>query len=331
MSDIIGRATFASGERQIFTDPAEFLKTIREELPDRSSSGFAYEVLTTDPKTRKAVDDLVYNEVGEKNPHDLAFYESAQRNIPIYQNTGSHANKYGELEQYRASYKANVACKEAIETAISDNYRNDCLDPACVKQVVREFGYDRMLYVLANTVRHKDWDGRISRENKDWAKTIPVCENPDGFGGDRNVYFVVDRSHPGLTDLFVTQARKSYLLTQPLTKEDVQKEAEKLLSRFQSEDRPNSPSGTHYMAQISQDFLQRASSKDMDSLLDRMPFRSACFTNLKDRKGLFAVISADEDRFQPLRQPKSSVREKLQKNPTAAKLPVPGKSKEQER
>ena len=74
-----------------------------------------------------------------------------------------------------------------------------------------------------------------------------------------------------------------------------------------------------------------ARKADMDSLLDRMPFRSACFTNLKDRKGLFAVISADEDRFQPLRQPKSSVREKLQKNPTAAKLPVSGKSKEQER
>jgi hypothetical protein len=111
----------------------------------------------------------------------------------------------------------------------------------------------------------------------------------------------------------------------------VQKEAERLLAKLQAPEMPNSPSGKHYMAQISQDFLQRASSKDMDGLLDRMPFRSACFTNMKDRKGLFAVINADEDKFQPLRQPKSSVREKLQKNPTAAKLPVSGKSKEQER
>ena len=131
MSDIIGRATYANGERQVFTDAAEFLKTIREELPDRSSSGFAYEVLTTDPKTRKAVDDLVYNEAGEKNPHDIAFYESAQRNIPIYQNTGSHANKYGELEQYRASNRANAACKEAIEAAIREHY-DACLTTSSI-------------------------------------------------------------------------------------------------------------------------------------------------------------------------------------------------------
>ena len=67
-----------------------------------------------------------------------------------------------------------------------------------------------MFYVLAGTVRQKDWDGRISRDNKAWAKTIPVYENPDGFGQDRNVYFVVDRSHPGLVDLFLTQARLDY-------------------------------------------------------------------------------------------------------------------------
>ena len=32
-------------------------------------------------------------------------------------------------------------------------------------------------------------------------------ENPDGWGTDRNRYFVVN-SHPGLTDLFLSQVRK---------------------------------------------------------------------------------------------------------------------------
>ena len=37
--------------------------------------------------------------------------------------------------------------------------------------------------VVANyVVRQKDFDGRISHDNKAWAKTIPVCEDPDGFG-----------------------------------------------------------------------------------------------------------------------------------------------------
>ena len=66
-----------------------------------------------------------------------------------------------------------------------------------------QFGYERMFYVLANTVRQKDWDGRISRDNKAWAKTIPVYENPDAFGYDRNVYFVVDRSTPDLSIYFL--------------------------------------------------------------------------------------------------------------------------------
>ena len=129
---------------------------------------------------------------------------------PIYFHSATYAHEHGELDQYRASHKANIACKEAIEQAIADHYRDNRLGTEAVHQVLEQFGYDRMFYVLAGTVRQKDWDGRISRDNKAWAKTIPVYENPDGFGQDRNVYFVVDRSHPGLVDLFLTQARLDY-------------------------------------------------------------------------------------------------------------------------
>lgn len=129
------------------------------------------------------------------------------KNIPVYMYSASHAHEHGELEIYRASYKANIACKNAIETAIRDNYRDNRLNTDAVKQVIEQFGEERMMYVLANTVQQKDWDGRISRDNKEWAKTVPVCKNLDSTGVDRSVYFVVD-SHPGLTDLFVTRARK---------------------------------------------------------------------------------------------------------------------------
>ncbi|POO86821.1 hypothetical protein C1H57_25595, partial [Clostridium sp. 2-1] len=103
-----------------------------------------------------------------------------------------------------------------------DNYRNNCLGSDTAKQVIAEFGFERTLYVLANTVREKDWDGRIDRKNKDWAQTIPVFDDENGFGDNRNREFIVDRAHPGLVDLFIKQARRDYLLTQPLTKEDIQ-------------------------------------------------------------------------------------------------------------
>ena len=60
--------------------------------------------------------------------------------------------------------------------------------------------------ILANTVLKKEHDGRISRDNKAWAKTIPM---PEDGGDPRHSYaLVVDKVNPGLTDLFLKQARK---------------------------------------------------------------------------------------------------------------------------
>lgn len=238
---------------------------------------------------------------------------------PVYKYPAAYARENNELEQYRASHKANVACKNAIETAIRDNYRNNCLGSDTAKQVIAEFGFDRTLYVLANTVREKDWDGRIDRKNKDWARTIPVFDDEDGFGNNRNLEFIVDGAHPGLVDLFINQARREHLLTQPLTKEDIQAEAARLLRRLQAEREPNSSSGTHFMTQISSDFLIRASSKDHDRLFTLLPFRSLTFSTLKDRKGIFAFIGKDENRDQPLRLRKPSVKKQLQAKPTERK------------
>ncbi len=133
---------------------------------------------------------------------------------PIYHHSGSHAYEHGEVKQYRASYQENVACKEMIEQAIAAHYHDNRLNPACVNSVLERFGYERVFYVLANTVQQKEWDGRIAPDNKVWAKAIPVTSDQDGFGGNKNIYFTVDRCNPGLTDLFLTQVRKEYVLKQ---------------------------------------------------------------------------------------------------------------------
>lgn len=130
--------------------------------------------------------------------------------IEIYTHSVDYALEHGEIEQYRLSHNANVDCKEAIEQAIADHYRANRLGSGAVHQVVEQFGYDRVFLVLANTVRKKEWDGRISHSNKEWAKAFPVPEDKDSFGRDRNGEFIVDRSHTGLMDLFLTQARREY-------------------------------------------------------------------------------------------------------------------------
>ena len=38
---------------------------------------------------------------------------------PLYRHDAAYAREHGELSLYRESYQANIACKEAIEEAIS--------------------------------------------------------------------------------------------------------------------------------------------------------------------------------------------------------------------
>lgn len=253
---------------------------------------------------------------------------------PLYKYPGDYAKEHGELELYRASGKANTACKEAIEKAVNGHYGDNRLDTrAAVREVVKQFGYERTLYVLAVTVKHKEHDGRISRANKDWARTVPVFENPDTWGHDRNVYFVVDQCHPGLTDLFVTAARHEHLLSLPLKAADIKAEALNILCQFQDAREPNSPGGTHFMAQVSPDFLARAKTRDTDRLTAMLPFPSLALSAIECRRGTYALISKDENRFQKLQLRRPSVREKLQQPaPATAKQPAKdGRAKSPER
>lgn len=261
---------------------------------------------------------------------EVAAQEEAERlkALPVYPYHAGYAREHEELAAYRASFRANVSCKEAIEAAIREHYRDNSLGKEGVAQVVDQFGYDRTLFVLAATVRHFEHDGRISQANKAWSKTIPIYENNDPAGNDRTAQFVVN-SHPGLTDLFLSQARHAYLLTQPLTADEIKKEALRLLAKLQEPEIPNSPNKTHFMVEVSRDFLERAGSKDTEKLQELLPFRSLTLSTLKDRKGIYALISKDENRSQPLRQRKPSVRNKLQKAITETK-PSVGKSKDME-
>ena len=47
------------------------------------------------------------------------------RELPVYPYPADHAREQGELDVYRASFRANVSCKDAIEAAIRDNYRDN--------------------------------------------------------------------------------------------------------------------------------------------------------------------------------------------------------------
>ena len=122
---------------------------------------------------------------------------------PVYWHTAKYAKEHGESQEYKLSYQANEKCKEAIQQAISRHYDGSRLYvDAAVKEVLGMYGAERVQYLLANTVQRKSWDGRISPENKAWAKSIPI---PDD---SRNAYLCLDCVHPGLMDLFLNKVRE---------------------------------------------------------------------------------------------------------------------------
>lgn len=128
----------------------------------------------------------------------------------VYPYTHSYAKGVGEteLEIYENSHKLNIDCKNAIENTIADNFDGMRLKADTVKKVIAEFGYDRVNYVLSNSVQRKSSDGRFSHKNKAWAKQIyipvdKVC------GIDRRNDFAVN-SHPSVLDGFINQAKRAY-------------------------------------------------------------------------------------------------------------------------
>ena len=78
--------------------------------------------------------------------------------VPIYPHTGAYAKEHGELDAYRASHQEDMACKKMIEDVIRSNFDGMHLNKSAAKLVLDEFGAERTIRVLANTVQQKDWD-----------------------------------------------------------------------------------------------------------------------------------------------------------------------------
>ena len=126
---------------------------------------------------------------------------------PIYPHSAAYAREHGETEAYRQSKKENISCRDAIEDVIRKRFDGMRLASDAAKVVLEEYGAERMSYVLANTVRHFSWDNRFSVENRKWAESIPVFEDKDPWGEERNADFVVN-SHPAVLDGFINLLRE---------------------------------------------------------------------------------------------------------------------------
>ena len=138
----------------------------------------------------------------ENRADDVCRAKEELRTTPVYPHSAAYAREHRELEQYRVSNNANLQCKESIEAAVREHFDGMYLSHDAAKGVIETYGMERVSMVLSNTVQLQDWDGRYSRRNKEWAKTIPN-DNPETV---RCGYAL--NSHPAVLDGFIDLVRE---------------------------------------------------------------------------------------------------------------------------
>ena len=121
----------------------------------------------------------------------------------LYPYSAKEARERNELSLWRESHRANIACREAIEDAIRQNFDGMNLQTDCLKAVLDEYGFKRTAWVLANTLHELKWDGRFSPANKQWAERRYIPQD------ERHNAEITVRSHPAVLDGFVSLYRKA--------------------------------------------------------------------------------------------------------------------------
>lgn len=122
--------------------------------------------------------------------------------IPFYDKPLDYARQNGELAEWRESMWENQRCAKEIENLIAEFHDGSHLaSNSIIDGALKQFSEERLTSVLASTVQNKDWDGRFSQSNKEWAAGIDVPDN-DGK------HDVICDAHPALLNGVISEYRK---------------------------------------------------------------------------------------------------------------------------
>ncbi len=123
--------------------------------------------------------------------------------IPLYKYSAETAKHDGELDAWRKSKSENIRCRDFLDEQIAKRFDGMTLPSDCVENTVKGFGYDRTMWVIANTIQNRKGDGRFHSRNTEWAKRFNI---PDT---GRNYEFALN-SHSCLVDGAADDIRKMY-------------------------------------------------------------------------------------------------------------------------
>ena len=97
-------------------------------------------------------------------------------------------------------------CKQTVQSAIAENFDGTHLKPDFIDDLIRRYGLETLLYLCALTIAGHEWDGRYSRRNKEWARSIEFEER-------ESVRWQLElNTHPavldGVTDILLQRSKQ---------------------------------------------------------------------------------------------------------------------------
>ena len=122
---------------------------------------------------------------------------------PLYRYSAETAKRDGELDAWRESQKENIRCRDFLDEQVREKFDGFRLPDECAENAIKEFGYDRTMWVIANTILERKGDGRFSEQNQKWAKSLNISSY-------RHNYEFALNSHSCLVDGLASDVRKMY-------------------------------------------------------------------------------------------------------------------------
>ena len=122
---------------------------------------------------------------------------------PLYKFSFETAKRNDEIKEFRESFQENIRCRDYLDNQVSERFDGFHLPVECLENTVKEFGYDRTMWVIANTILERHGDGRFHRDNKDWARKLNIPQW-------RNNYEFSLHSHSCIVDGMASDVRKMY-------------------------------------------------------------------------------------------------------------------------
>ena len=123
--------------------------------------------------------------------------------IPLYKYSFETAKRDNEIQEFRESFQENIRCRDYLDKQVSERFDGFHLPGECLENTVKEFGFDRTMWIIANTILERKGDGRFHRENNDWARKLNIPQW-------RNNYEFALNSHSCIVDGMASDVRKKY-------------------------------------------------------------------------------------------------------------------------